>query len=112
MEARRFRPGLDYTLATSEDKEARLDVILGLMPPEKDPETSTNSDGMEESQVALVGGWDVGLLFKTLHIHFSRFILAKCHTGFQSASSSVPFLCVAALDIDAVGFITLGIIRL
>ena len=74
VEARRFRPGLDYTLATSEDKEARLDVILGLMPPEKGPETSTNSDGMEESQAALVGGWDVGLLFKTLHIHFSRFI--------------------------------------
>ncbi|KAF7302065.1 Nuclear protein [Mycena indigotica] len=26
VEARRFRPGLDYTLATSEEKEARLDV--------------------------------------------------------------------------------------
>ncbi|KAK7696005.1 hypothetical protein QCA50_000645 [Cerrena zonata] len=31
-EARRFRPGLDYTLATSEEKEARLDVVLGLTP--------------------------------------------------------------------------------
>ncbi|KAG6861832.1 hypothetical protein C0995_011129 [Termitomyces sp. Mi166 len=31
-EARRFRPGLDYTLATSEDKDVRLDVVLGLTP--------------------------------------------------------------------------------
>ena len=31
-EARRFRPGLDYTLATS-DKDTRLDVVLGLTPP-------------------------------------------------------------------------------
>jgi len=59
-EARRFRPGLDYTLATSEDKEARLDVVLGLVPPEKGLEQSTDSDGGEESQLAQVGGWDVG----------------------------------------------------
>ena len=32
VEARRFRPGLDYTLATS-DQEMRLDVVLGLTPP-------------------------------------------------------------------------------
>lgn len=32
VEARRFRPGLDYTLATS-DKDTRLDVVLGLTPP-------------------------------------------------------------------------------
>ena len=32
VEARRFRPGLDYTLATS-DEETRLDVVLGLTPP-------------------------------------------------------------------------------
>ncbi|KAK7054104.1 prolyl 3,4-dihydroxylase ofd1 [Favolaschia claudopus] len=32
VEARRFRPGLDYTLATSEEREARLDVVLGLTP--------------------------------------------------------------------------------
>ena len=31
-QARRFRPGLDYTLATSDEKEARLDVVLGLTP--------------------------------------------------------------------------------
>jgi prolyl 3-hydroxylase /prolyl 3,4-dihydroxylase len=38
--ARRFRPGLDYTLATSEEDEARLDVVLGLTPMlgEKDKE--------------------------------------------------------------------------
>lgn len=32
VQARRFRPGLDYTLATSEEEEARLDVVLGLTP--------------------------------------------------------------------------------
>ena len=32
VEARRFRPGLDYTLATS-DQDTRLDVVLGLTPP-------------------------------------------------------------------------------
>jgi len=32
VEARRFRPGLDYVLATS-DKETKLDVVLGLTPP-------------------------------------------------------------------------------
>lgn len=50
VEARRFRPGLDYTLATSEEKEARLDVILGLVP--RKPEEKS----VEEPQV---GGWDV-----------------------------------------------------
>ena len=80
MEARRFRPGLDYTLATSEDKEARLDVILGLVPPEKGREQFTDSDGMEESQLAQVGGWDVGVFF-TLHIYLSRFFLPKVLYG-------------------------------
>lgn len=32
LEARRFRPGLDYTLARGEDEEARLDVRIGLTP--------------------------------------------------------------------------------
>ncbi|KAF5392982.1 hypothetical protein D9757_001168 [Collybiopsis confluens] len=36
VEARRFRPGLDYTLATSEENEARLDVVLGLTPEVRD----------------------------------------------------------------------------
>lgn len=32
VESRRFRPGLDYTLAVSEERETRLDVVLGLTP--------------------------------------------------------------------------------
>lgn len=32
VEARRFRPGLDYTLATSNNEESVLDVVLGLTP--------------------------------------------------------------------------------
>ena len=31
-QARRFRPGLDYTLATSNDEQSILDVVLGLTP--------------------------------------------------------------------------------
>ena len=77
VEARRFRPGLDYTLATSEDKEARLDVILRLVPPEKGREQSTDSDGMEESQLAQVGC----RCFFTLHIYLSRFFLPKVLYG-------------------------------
>jgi hypothetical protein len=42
VEARRFRPGLDYTLATNEEKEARLDVVLGLTP-------EVRYEGQEES---------------------------------------------------------------
>ena len=76
VEARRFRPGLDYTLATSEDKEARLDVILGLVPPEKGREQSTDSDSMEESKLAQVGGWDVSAFFLlfiyVFHVSFSQ----------------------------------------
>jgi hypothetical protein len=60
VEARRFRPGLDYTLATSEEKEARLDVVLGLTPPvrvESDDETFNPSEvGWQSS---LWGGWEV-----------------------------------------------------
>jgi Rps23 Pro-64 3,4-dihydroxylase Tpa1-like proline 4-hydroxylase len=48
VEARRFRPGLDYTLATSEEKEARLDVVLGLTP---------DHDGWKSGDW---GGWEVG----------------------------------------------------
>ncbi|KAF8484723.1 Oxoglutarate and iron-dependent oxygenase degradation C-term-domain-containing protein [Russula ochroleuca] len=36
VEARRFCPGHGYTLATSEDKEARLDVVLELTPQVKE----------------------------------------------------------------------------
>lgn len=49
VEARRFRPGLDYTLATSEENETRLDVCLALTPPIEMAE-DRSSDG------AWVGG--------------------------------------------------------
>lgn len=44
VEARRFRPGLDYTLAMSEDTEARLDVVLGLTPPIREACSSSEDD--------------------------------------------------------------------
>jgi hypothetical protein len=43
-EARRFRPGLDYSLATSEDSEARLDVVLGLTPPVRETDSSDDEN--------------------------------------------------------------------
>ncbi|KAF5374016.1 hypothetical protein D9615_009924 [Tricholomella constricta] len=54
-EARRFRPGLDYMLATSEEKEARLDVVLSLTPEQGTVEGSSNSlaSALEEQW----GGW-------------------------------------------------------
>ena len=83
VEARRFRPGLDYTLATSEDKEARLDVILGLVPMRgREKSTYSESDRMEESQLAQVGGWDVGVFdFKNCRIYLSRFLLPEVLYG-------------------------------
>lgn len=63
-EARRFRPGLDYTLATSEDKEARLDVVLGLTP-EVRGEVKEKSKKHKGQPVAMNtwqaewGGWEV-----------------------------------------------------
>ncbi|KAJ8482639.1 hypothetical protein ONZ45_g14877 [Pleurotus djamor] len=60
VEARRFRPGLDYTLATSEDNEARLDVSLGLTPDIQDVEDSHigNREGVRGWQAAEWGGWE------------------------------------------------------
>jgi prolyl 3-hydroxylase /prolyl 3,4-dihydroxylase len=49
--ARRFRPGLDYTLATSNDKEARLDVALDLTP----GDILCKGKGREGAY----GGWEV-----------------------------------------------------
>lgn len=46
-EARRFRPGLDYTLAQSEQNSQRLDVVLGLTPA---------TDGWQNG---CWGGWEV-----------------------------------------------------
>lgn len=55
VEARRFRPGLDYTLATSEESEARLDVCLALTPP-LEPAQIKRLDGSWES--GEWGGWE------------------------------------------------------
>ncbi|KAG8760255.1 hypothetical protein FRC14_003553 [Serendipita sp. 396] len=55
VEARRFRPGLDYTLATSEENETRLDLCLGLTPP-----IERGSDGSLDAswQTGDWGGWE------------------------------------------------------
>ncbi|KAG2013135.1 nuclear protein [Coprinopsis cinerea AmutBmut pab1-1] len=65
VQARRFRPGLDYTLATSEDNEARLDVVLGLTPRVRDPDSDEESTGYYRQQPssrgwqsAEWGGWE------------------------------------------------------
>ena len=52
VEARRFRPGLDYTLAMSEEKESRLDAVLGLTPTAEKQDTSEWENGDW-------GGWEV-----------------------------------------------------
>ncbi|KAJ7498495.1 nuclear protein [Mycena latifolia] len=69
VEARRFRPGLDYTLATSEESEARLDAVLGLTPhvrrdEEEDEAAAKNrsrklAEAKERGwQAAEWGGWE------------------------------------------------------
>jgi len=52
VEARRFRPGLDYTLARSEQSTSRLDVVLGLTPPAPRNE---KEDVWEDGRC---GGWE------------------------------------------------------
>ena len=59
VEARRFRPGLDYTLATSEEREARLDVVLGLTPTVVDGEGRQGRPVARGWQDAKWGGWEV-----------------------------------------------------
>ena len=73
-EARRFRPGLDYTLATSEETDVRLDVVLGLTPGVRDAEPGEGSSkGKSKAlakalqdvrgwQAAEWGGWEVSHL--------------------------------------------------
>jgi len=64
VEARRFRPGLDYTLATSEEKEARLDVVLGLTPALREADSDEEErfikkhGAMKGWQSASWGGWE------------------------------------------------------
>lgn len=71
VEGRRFRPGLDYTLATSEEKEARLDVVLGLTPDVTANKPYTNGNGKGKGRARIPeeprgwqtgewGGWEVG----------------------------------------------------
>ncbi|PPR04655.1 hypothetical protein CVT24_011873 [Panaeolus cyanescens] len=70
VEARRFRPGLDYRLATYEEREARLDVVLGLTPgvleEEDEADVESGSDagsasgsdrGKKENRNLGGGGW-------------------------------------------------------
>jgi prolyl 3-hydroxylase /prolyl 3,4-dihydroxylase len=56
VEARRFRPGLDYTLATSEEKDTRLDVCLGLTPPIERVKGQSIEGSWESGEW---GGWEV-----------------------------------------------------
>ncbi|KIK98207.1 hypothetical protein PAXRUDRAFT_46888, partial [Paxillus rubicundulus Ve08.2h10] len=61
VEARRFRPGLDYTLATSEDGDSRLDVVLGLTPQVKEKEEEKKhgkAKAKEEDDEST--GWESG----------------------------------------------------
>ncbi|KAG6330350.1 hypothetical protein ID866_8737, partial [Astraeus odoratus] len=59
VEARRFRPGLDYTLATSEDDDARLDVVLGLTPQmKKEKNKKGKSKATQEDEEPF--GWQTG----------------------------------------------------
>ncbi|KZT12591.1 nuclear protein [Laetiporus sulphureus 93-53] len=62
VEARRFRPGLDYTLATGETKDARLDVVIGLTPQVKGEKVQDEEEDEEDElpgwQSGEWGGWE------------------------------------------------------
>ena len=68
VEARRFCPGLGYTLATSEESEARLDVVLGLTPQMRaDVGVSRKGKGKVKAEprgwpTGHWGGWEVNFL--------------------------------------------------
>jgi len=53
LEARRFRPGLDYTLARGEEEDPRLDLRIGLTPGQK-------WEDIEGGEA--LGGWEVRLV--------------------------------------------------
>lgn len=71
VEARRFRPGLDYTLATSEESETRLDVCLALTPPVEQTEKKAVEGTWESGEW---GGWEVS---------FKNGMVASVLTKFQ-----------------------------
>ena len=101
VEARRFRPGLDYTLATSDEGESRLDVVLGLTPQVQPKKTeiengirngkakakaSENDEEDEDEptgwQVGEWGGWEVRLavlLVRVKHPSFFFFAVLVLH---------------------------------
>ncbi|KAK0491445.1 Oxoglutarate and iron-dependent oxygenase degradation C-term-domain-containing protein [Armillaria novae-zelandiae] len=60
VEARRFRPGLDYTLATSEESEARLDVVLGLTPEVLESEDDDMRGRVGKGRGKELRGWTTG----------------------------------------------------
>ena len=64
VEARRFCPGLGYTLATSEAKEARLDAVLSLTPQVNEAAGTKGKSRAREPQpvgwqTGQWGGWEV-----------------------------------------------------
>ena len=122
-EARRFRPGLDYTLATSDDKEARLDVVLGLTPETRGSNGSANekSNAMnvgngEEGkqtgwQAAEWGGWEVSHVMpfvfeESTHSFFSvtwphmtrKMILRYTDLGPPNSPTHLPHLRRLAIE--------------
>lgn len=70
--ARRFRPGLDYTLATGDDDKSRLDVVLGLTPscaPKiKNGRKKEEQTGTVDWEDGEWGGWEVCTQFTRFRI--------------------------------------------
>jgi prolyl 3-hydroxylase /prolyl 3,4-dihydroxylase len=60
VEARRFCPGLGYTLATSEETEARLDVVLELTPQVNDDNGVRVTKGKGKATEPRPTGWQTG----------------------------------------------------
>lgn len=92
VEARRFRPGLDYTLATS-DNETRLDVVLGLTPP---PPTLDSAPATEKK------GKGKGKL-KNMSTEDQDFWPMEWGGSDVSTPSTVPFLPFLSLCFASVG---------
>lgn len=67
IEVRRFRPGLDYTLATPGNEDVRLDIVLSLTP---DLEVEGKGKGKAEAswESGEWGGWEVLLFIITFLI--------------------------------------------